>query len=241
VLDVDLDVRAGEIVALLGPNGAGKSTLLSVLAGDLATMSGDVRIAGDDVHRLAPATQARLRAVLPQRVSVAFPFTVAEVVAMGRAPWSSVCGAAEDDAAIARAVEECDLAPLLDRPLPAVSGGEAARVSLARVLAQETQLVLLDEPTAALDLRHQEQIFAVLRRRADLGVAFVVVLHDLTAAAAHADRIVLMRGGRVLADGPPADALRSELLHEAYEHELEVFTSPRTGAVAVVPVTRGNP
>jgi iron complex transport system ATP-binding protein len=232
----DLVVRAGEVVAVVGPNGTGKSTLLGALGGDLAPAAGEVLVAGEPVRAWPAAELARRRAVLPQDVSMAFPFTVDQVVRMGRAPWIGTGSADADADAVARAMEACDVTSLRDRPFPALSGGEQARVSLARVLAQGTQLLLLDEPTAALDVRHQQQAFAELRRRADAGAAVVVVLHDLTAASANADRVVLLDAGRVAADGPPREVLRPDLLARVYRHGIDVFPHPTTGAPVVVPL-----
>jgi iron complex transport system ATP-binding protein len=232
---VDLRVRAGEVVAIVGPNGAGKSTLLAALSGDLPCSSGVVEVVGEPLASHPPAQLARRRAVLPQQVTVAFPFTVDEVVRMGRAPWSDTSGPGEDDLAVAAAMADCDVVGLADRPFPSLSGGEQARVSLARVLAQQAQLLLLDEPMAALDLRHQDQVFGVLRRRAQAGDGIVVVLHDLTAAAASADRVVLLDRGEVVADDSPERTLHPGLLAEVYEHRIDVFPNPVTGALTVVP------
>ncbi|RAJ46902.1 iron complex transport system ATP-binding protein [Kitasatospora sp. SolWspMP-SS2h] len=233
--DVDLAVRAGEILALLGPNGAGKSTLLSVLAGDQRPARGEVRIDGRPLAGYRPAELARRRALLPQTHEVSFPFPAVEVVRMGRAPWAGRRTADQDERAVARAMAATDCAHLAERPFTALSGGERARVALARVLAQDTALLLLDEPTAALDLRHQELVLRVARERADAGHGVVVVLHDLTLAAAHADRIALLDAGRTVAVGPTAEILDADLLSRVYRHPVEVLAHPRGGAPIVLP------
>ncbi|QKW23571.1 heme ABC transporter ATP-binding protein [Kitasatospora sp. NA04385] len=233
--DVDLLVRAGEILALLGPNGAGKSTLLSVLAGDQRPARGEVRIDGRPLAGHKPLALARRRALLPQHHEVSFPFPADEVVRMGRAPWAGTCSAAEDERAVAAAMAATDCAHLAGRPFTALSGGERARVALARILAQDTALLLLDEPTAALDLRHQELVLRIARDRAAAGCGVVVVLHDLTLAAAHADRIALLDAGRTVAVGPTGEVLDADLLSRVYRHPVEVLAHPRGGAPIVLP------
>ncbi|WP_457030453.1 heme ABC transporter ATP-binding protein [Kitasatospora sp. P5_F3] len=232
---VDLVVRAGEVLALLGPNGAGKSTLLSVLAGDVLPTSGTVTLNGRPLDGYRPAELALHRALLPQAAALSFPFPAGEVVRMGRAPWAGTAAEAEDDAAVTAALAATESAAFVDRPFTALSGGERARIALARVLAQRTALLLLDEPTAALDLRHQELVLRVARERARAGDAVVVVLHDLSLAAAYADRVVLLAGGRAVADGPVAEVLEAALLTEVYAHPVEVFPHPVTGAPLVLP------
>jgi iron complex transport system ATP-binding protein len=232
---VDLEVRAGELLALVGPNGAGKSTLLGALCGDLPPATGTVAFAGRPLADWAPVELARRRAMLPQRTVLSFPFTVAEVVGMGRAPWVGTPHAAEDDEAVAEALRLTGVAGLAGRVFAALSGGEQARVALARVLAQRTPTVLLDEPTAALDLHHQELVLTLARARARQGDSVVVVLHDLGLAAAYADRIALLAGGRLVADGPPAEVLTEARLSAVYRHRVEVFPHPRTGVPLVLP------
>jgi iron complex transport system ATP-binding protein len=231
----DLDVRAGEVVALVGPNGAGKSTLLAALAGDVALADGTIDLMGAPLGSWSATELAMRRAVLPQEVVVTFPFLVRDVVRMGRAPWAHSPAREVDDAVIAQALRDSDTAYLTTRTYTTLSGGERARVSLARVWAQSTQLVLLDEPTAALDVHHQELVMGLARRRADAGDGIVVVLHDLALAARHADRVVLLSDGRVAADGPPVDVLEPGRLSRVYDHEIEVLAHPRTGALLVVP------
>ncbi|AYF75757.1 heme ABC transporter ATP-binding protein [Nocardia yunnanensis] len=237
VLDsVDFPVVAGQIVALVGPNGAGKSTLLAALAGELDLTGGSVELDGHALTHWTPLDMARRRAVLPQAHTVGFPFSAREVVAMGRAPWARTARQDHDDTLIAAAMAATDVTRLAARPFPALSGGERARVALARVLAQDTATLLLDEPTAALDLGHQEQVLRLARDRAAAGAAVVVVLHDLGVAAAYADRVAVLDAGRIAADGPPRDILTPELLTRVYRHPVDVFDHPVTGAQLVLPV-----
>lgn len=231
----DLEVRAGELVALVGPNGAGKSTLLGALSGDIPPAAGEVRLDGRPLAGHRPLHLARRRAVLLQQVAVAFPFPVRDVVRMGRSPWVATAAEDGDDAVVAAALADTDTTHLADRTFPTLSGGERARAALARVLAQQAQVLLLDEPTAALDLHHQELVLATARGRADAGDAVVVVLHDLGLAAAHADRVAVVADGRIVADGPPAAVLTPERLAGVYRHEVDVFAHPVTGALVVLP------
>ncbi|MDH6678809.1 iron complex transport system ATP-binding protein [Rhodococcus sp. LBL1] len=236
VLDhVSITVRAGEVLALVGPNGAGKSTLLAALSGDQPVSSGVVELDGKPLSDWSPSDMSRRRAVLPQQHTVGFSFTARQVVRMGRAPWQRTPRSADDDKTIDDCLDICDVRHLADRPFSVLSGGERARVALARVLAQSTETVLLDEPTAALDLGHQEAVMRIACDRATAGAAVVVVLHDLGLAAAYADRICVLENGRAAADGPPAEILTEELLSRVYGHPVEVFAHPRSGATLVQP------
>ncbi|MFJ3085435.1 heme ABC transporter ATP-binding protein [Streptomyces sp. NPDC086838] len=236
VLDsIDLTAYAGEVLALVGPNGAGKSTLLAALAADLPAESGAVRIDGRPVTGWSAPELALRRAVLPQSAALAFPFPVEDVVRMGRAPWAGTDRAGEDDPAVAEAMAATEVTEFAGRPFSALSGGERARVALARVLAQRAPLLLLDEPTAALDLRHQELVLRICRERAAAGDAVVVVLHDLGLAAAYADRAAVLHEGRIAVAGPPAEVFSGELLGRVYRQPVEVFPHPRTGVPLVVP------
>ncbi|WP_353942243.1 heme ABC transporter ATP-binding protein [Streptomyces sp. HUAS MG91] len=233
---VDLTVRAGEVLALVGPNGAGKSTLLAALAADMSATSGDLLLHDRPAAAWSAPELALRRALLPQSATLSFPFPVADVVRMGRAPWAGTAHEDEDDAVIAAALAATETTAFTARPFAALSGGERARVALARVLAQSAQLLLLDEPTAALDLRHQELVLRVCRDRAAAGDAVVVVLHDLGLAAAHADRAAVLHDGRVTAAGPPSEVFTGPLLSEVYQHPVEVLPHPGNGAPLVVPV-----
>lgn len=235
--DVDLDLRSGEVLALVGPNGAGKSTLVSVLSGDLHPDEGQVLIDGAPLRSWSTVELAMRRAVLLQQVSMSFPFTVLQAVCMGRAPWQAAAlDDADDERIVAEAMARTDVLQFAERVYMSLSGGERARAALARVLAQDTHVLLLDEPTAALDIRHQEQVLGLAGHLAACGHAVAVVMHDLGLAAAHADRVVVLSGGRVCAEGPPEQVLTSELLSEVYECPIEVVRHPRTDQLLVVPL-----
>lgn len=233
--DVTLDVRYGEVLALVGPNGAGKSTLLSVLGGDLTPTQGTVTL--DEKHLLewSPRELARARSVLLQANQVSFSFTTQQVVDMGRAPWIGTPEADEDERAIREAILATDVGHLTERGFPHLSGGEKARVSLARVLAQETRIVLLDEPTAALDLRHQEAVLQIARTLASSGRAVIVVLHDLSLAGAYADEVAILANGALVARGTPGDVLTEQMITEVYGAPVRVIPDPDTGRPVVIP------
>lgn len=230
-----LSVRSGELHALVGPNGAGKSTMFAVLAGDLTPERGDVTLDGEPLRDIHPRQLARRRSVLLQQNPVSFPFTVEQVVRMGRAPWARTPAEDEDDEVVARALELTDMTALAQRGITSLSGGERARAALARVLAQACDVILLDEPTAALDLKHQEDVLRIARDRAREGAAVAVVLHDLNAALAVADRVTLLSRGRVVATGAPADVLTAERIEEVYGQPVDVFPHAVTGIPVVFP------
>jgi iron complex transport system ATP-binding protein len=222
---VDLVAQAGELVALVGPNGAGKSTLLRVIAGLLRPASGSVTIDGVDVATLDRRAVARHIAVVPQVFETLFPFTVREIVALGR---TSRLGAlatlgSEDARAVARALDDIGAADLADRRIDRVSGGERQRAVLAMALAQEAGVLLLDEPTAHLDPAHQratlERVVTLARAR---GLAVVAVLHDLNLAAAFASRVVLLADGAVVRDGAPGRVITPELVAAVFGPGLRV-------------------
>lgn len=236
--DVTLAVHPGEVVALVGPNGAGKSTLLGAMAGDIRPSSGQVRVGGLDAVDAPARELARVRAVQLQEATLSFAFTARAVVEMGRSPWQGRFGAGvdDDDAVVTLSLDRADVSHLSQRRFPTLSGGEKARVSFARVLAQTTPVLLLDEPTAALDIRHQEALLSEARACADVGCAVVVVLHDLSLAGAYADRVVLLCDGRVRADGAPREVLTAPLLSEVYDHPVHVMDHPGSGSPVVLPV-----
>jgi iron complex transport system ATP-binding protein len=233
--DITLDVRGGEILALVGPNGAGKSTLLAVLSGDRKRASGSIDYGDRSIDAFRPVELARMRSVLTQENVVTFPFRVRDVVEMGRSPWARTPLSEDDSAAVAAALAETDVSHLADRRFTTLSGGEKARASLSRVLAQRTPIVFLDEPTAALDLRHQEDTMRNARRLASSGAAVVVVLHELSLAGAYADRIALVSAGRIARIGTPGEVLTADLVREVYGLEVEILTQEGTGRPIVLP------
>ncbi|MEZ4441183.1 MAG: ABC transporter ATP-binding protein [Polyangiaceae bacterium] len=229
LVDVDLRLARGEVGAVLGANGAGKSTLVRIASGQLALERGRATILGDEVSALDPRERARRVAVVPQRSDVAFGFTVREVVAMGRAPHlGRLMRAGPADAeAVEEALARCSLLDLASRPVQALSGGEQKRVHIARALAQHAPVMLLDEAAAHLDIRHVSELYGILRAevsRRDLACLFTT--HDLAAASAHADWVLLLREGRVVAHGPPEEVLRAEPLEATFGVPVEVGRHP---------------
>ncbi len=238
--DVTVHLHAGEVLVLVGPNGAGKSTLLGALIGDVAPVAGSVVLAGRDIATIPPRERARLRAVLLQSNDVSFPFTVAEVVEMGRSPWRGHSNADDDDIAVEAALADAEIAHLAERPTSQLSGGEKARAGLARALAQATGVLVLDEPTAALDIRHQERVLRRARAHADAGGAALIVLHDLNLAAAYADRIAVLHDGTIRVCDVPERAMDAALLSEVYGHPVRVIAPLRGEAPIVVPLRDGS-
>lgn len=225
---VQMRIAPGELLVLVGPNGAGKSTLLSLLAGDLQPSAGEVWLDGQPLTQLSAQAQALRRAVLRQRLGVALHFTAYEVALMGRYP--HVRGGVErpaDHALTREALGRTEMLPQAERIFATLSGGEQARVGLARVLAQQAPLLLLDEPTAALDLRHQHTALQMARELAAAGGAAIAVLHDLNLAALYADRIGILHQGALVACGTPWEVLRAELLRTVYAVDLMVLPHPR--------------
>ncbi|UNK70040.1 heme ABC transporter ATP-binding protein [Microbacterium sp. H1-D42] len=233
---VDLELHHGEVLAVLGPNGAGKSTLLGVLAGDVDADQGAVEFAGRPLASWSLRDLSRRRGVLLQENRTAFPFTVREVVEMGRAPWRRTEHAGEDEEAISWAMYVADVAHLAERRTPSLSGGERARTAFARVIAGSTTVLFLDEPTAALDIGHQESLLRRARELASAGAAVLIVLHDLNLAAAYADRVVLLQDGRVAASGPPETVLTAAIVSDVYRTQVEVIAHPGTGQAIIVPL-----
>jgi iron complex transport system ATP-binding protein len=235
---VSIDVRAGELLAIVGPNGAGKSTLLRVLSGALKPWSGSVELEGRPLGEYDRRALARRLAMVAQENLVAFRFTVLEIVLMGRAPHLGAFHfETRHDLEIAySALERFDLIGLARRPIEELSGGERKRVFLARALAQDPRVALLDEPTAFLDLRHVAEIFARFRElRDERGLAVVATLHDLNAAALHADRVLLMKAGAPAGYGTPEEVFTADNLRAVYETEVLVGRNPTTGAITVLP------
>lgn len=226
--NVSFTARTGTVTGLIGPNGAGKSTLLSALAGDMPLSSGSVQLEDTDPQITPVKDLARIRSVMLQDVSVAFSFLVRDVVEMGRRPWARTEQAALDDEIIDAALEATGTTHLMDRDIMVLSGGERARVAMARVLAQRTPIVFFDEPTAAMDIHYQEKSLGLIRELALHGATVVVVLHDLNAAAAYCDFIVCLDQGTVAASGDVDSVFTSDILSKVYGWPIEV-TKTTTG------------
>ena len=228
VEDITFDVAPGEVVAIAGPNGAGKTSLLRCLYRIHRPWAGRVAIDGADVWSLAPRDVARRIAAVPQEAPSDVPFRVKDVVAMGRTPRRrSLSWSEEDRARIQSVMERLDLTHLSQRLFSTLSGGEKQRVMIARALAQEPGMIVLDEPTNFLDIRHQLEILALLRT---LGLTIVTTLHDLNLAAAFADRVLLIAGGRLIADGAPAAVLTPPIIRDVFEVETVIDRHPHIAA-----------
>jgi iron complex transport system ATP-binding protein len=232
--DVSLTVAAGEVVVVIGPNGAGKTTLLRAAAG-LVPSAGAILLGGEPLARLSLAERARRLAYLPQGHVIHWPLPVAEVVALGRLPRGAGADLSEADRdAVERAMAATEVIGYADRPVTTLSGGERARVALARVLATEAFLIAADEPTASLDPHYQMAVTDILRRHAAGGGAVIAVLHDLTLAARVADRLVLLDRGRLVAAGPPRAVLAGARLAATFGIEAEL--AEVRGVPILVPV-----
>jgi len=220
--DVDISLKPGELVALLGPNGAGKTTLLRTALGFLKPDVGDVVLGGDDVQKLSPIERARRVAYLPQSRPLAWPNIVRDVVALGRYSHGGNLGrlGTIDAAAVDEAIKNCDIAHLAHRKMDTLSGGELARVHCARAFAAQAPLLIADEPVAALDPRHQYRVMKLIQdyvhqiQGPQRGA--LVVLHDINLAARHADRLIWMKDGRMIANGAASDTLTADRLAEVY-------------------------
>jgi iron complex transport system ATP-binding protein len=227
--DVSLSINSGEMVAIIGPNGAGKSTLLRLLTGYLAPGCGECQLLGRPLEQWQPQQLAKVRAVMRQHSDLAFPFTVEEVVSMGRAPH----GKRDAQRAVQHVMAQTDCLELAQRDYRQLSGGEQQRVQLARVLAQLWQpqptpaWLFLDEPTSALDLYHQQHTLRLLRTLTrQQPIAVCCVLHDLNLAALYADRILLMHQGQLVATGTPQEVLQTDILTRWYQADLGVVHHP---------------
>ena len=224
---LSIELRESSLTAIVGPNGAGKSTLMSVLAGVRETYGGSCRFRGREVSSWPKRELARQTAFIPQMLRLEFPFTAQQVVFMGRTPYCHGLFESPDyEAAVTRAMALTDSLPFADREYRALSGGEKQRVVLASALAQDPSVLLLDEPTTFLDLKHQVATYSLLQSLAGKGMAVIAVTHDLNLAASYADRMVVLSKGRIATDGKPADILQAKLLREVFEVELEVREGP---------------
>ena len=236
--DLSFDVQRGRLANILGPNGSGKSTLLRILVGLLAPGSGEVRLGGALLADYPRAALARRVGYVPQETAQATGFTVLETVLLGRSPHTGALGfeVPGDWYAARQALHLTDTEPFAERSLDELSGGERQRGIIARALAQEPELILLDEPTAFLDIKHQHAIYGLLRRLVrEGGKTVLCVSHDVNLAAAYADDLVLMDHGHVAAAGKPEEVLRAEILSPVYEMPIEVRKDKATGRPYVMP------
>ncbi len=239
---VTMDVPDGSLYAVLGPNGSGKSTLMKAMLGVLRPERGRALLDGTDAGAWSGRELARVVGVVPQAETIAFPLTVRELVAMGRYPHLGALGGEgeADRRAVTRALEQCDVSDLATRDVTTLSGGELQRVRIARALAQEPRALVLDEPTASLDIRHEMAILELLRASADAGMTVLVVTHGLDMAARFADRMLLLARGAVAAEGPPTDVMRSGILEGVYRWPIAVSADPSTGIPRVTPLRTGQ-
>jgi iron complex transport system ATP-binding protein len=234
--DVNLEIESGARTAVIGPNGAGKSTLLRVAAGDLAPISGAILYGDTELSKLNVSQRARSRSVLSQQQPTDVHFTAEQVISMGRYPYrfDRTNDAETDRAAIESAIGLLDLTGLRHRQVRSLSGGEQQRVAMARVLVQQAPIVLLDEPTTALDIRHQESVMALLESLSTRGHSVLVVLHDLNLVS-HFDNVVLLHQGRIVGSGVPRDVLTTELLTDVYGHHIDVVEHPTREGILMIP------
>lgn len=245
VNDVSFTIRAGELLAIVGPNGAGKSTLLKLCARELNPASGTIDRLGTSLRTYTNSQLARFRGMLHQQNPMTFPFRVGELVLMGRYPHCGAHPTAADQAIAGAALDIVGMRAFSDRIVSTLSGGEQQRVQLARVLAQvwdvPNGLLLLDEPTTGLDLLHQHQLLDVARQMARRGYAVVAVLHDLNMAAQYADQLLMLKGGRREAYGPPRAVLTEALIERVFGLPVQLLDNPCHQCPLIVPVPNFHP
>jgi iron complex transport system ATP-binding protein len=238
---LDLQVPPGQVTAIVGANGSGKSTLLRTMARLHRPDAGAVLLDGRDIHAMATGEVARRLGLLPQSPLTPEAITVRDLVARGRTPHTSLWRqwSTADEAAVATALAATRLTDLADRPIDALSGGQRQRVWIALVVAQETPLLLLDEPTTFLDLAHQLDVLQLIGRlNREQGRTVVMVLHDLAQACRFADHLVALRDGAVVAVGPPAEVVDRDMVRQVFEVDCQILTDPVGGGPVVVPIAR---
>lgn len=239
--DVTFDLKSGELLAVLGPNGAGKSTLLKCLAGQQRPSTGKITVADSDLLQMPAREVAKWRGVLPQSSRIPFEFSVIEIVLLGRSPHLKRGESPADMQIALQSLERTDALHLAERTVNTLSGGELQRVHMARVLAQlwdpvptPGRLLLLDEPTASLDLNHQHMLLRIARSWAANGTAVLVILHDLNLAAAYADRLMILKRGRVVSTGTPKEILTQGCIRDVFEVDATVIEHPDTRLPVVI-------
>lgn len=234
--DIAFTVKKGEIVGIIGPNGSGKTTLLKIIDGLITPQAGEVLVAGQDIRNIKRKEVASVIAFVPQELSLIFPFSVREVVMMGRYPHLDDLHfeGSRDHLIVREAMELTDTLSLADRMMHHISGGERQRVLVARALAQKPQIMLLDEATAFLDIRHQITLFELINRLHETqGLTVLMVTHDINLAARYTDRIILLKEGTMRSMGTPDMVITEDTIREVYETDVLVDKHPRTGAPRV--------
>ncbi len=237
VRGVSLDLASGELVAIVGPNGSGKTTLLRGMSRLLKPVAGHVLLDGKEIHAIGARGVARRLAILSQIHAEGADLTVRELVWRGRSPHQGILqrASAPDHKAVARALEATDLHELADRPLASLSGGERQRAWIALALAQQPRVLLLDEPTSFLDVRHQVDVIALLQRLNAGGMTVVAIIHDLALAGRFMQRVIGMRDGRIAFDGPPREVLRPKPLEDVFGIPMTVLEDPESGLPVPLP------
>ncbi len=237
--DVSCEVKRGEFFVIIGPNGAGKTSLLKILAGLQKAQQGSVLIKGKNISAYTRRSLSKTMAIVPQQIEIGFPFSVTETVIMGRTPHLGILGMeSEKDFAIAQeAMAFTEVTHLAERKLFQLSGGELQRVIIARAICQQPDIILLDEPTTALDPAHQLKIMDLMEKfRREHGTTIIMVSHDLNLASMYSDRLLLLKEGRVVKTGTPKTVLHKKLLEESYGCEMEIDESPLGQVARVTPV-----
>ncbi|MFD3167117.1 ABC transporter ATP-binding protein [Herpetosiphon sp. NSE202] len=237
---LNAEIPHGQVTAIIGPNGCGKSTLLAGLAKLHPAKQGQILLDGRDIARLSPREMAQSLALLPQDGFAPDGMTVADLVRFGRHPHTGLLRqwSKDDQQAVVEAIATADLSSMADRPLTTLSGGQRQRAWIAMALAQATPLLLLDEPTAALDLGHQIEVFELIRQLAAEGKTVVMVVHDLASACRYADHLIAMRTGKIIAAGAPKTIVTPELIHQLYGVHCRLIPDPVSGTPIIVGVQR---
>ncbi len=236
--NINFEIQHGEFTGIIGPNGAGKSTLIRIAAALLENYRGNILISGQDITTLSRREMAIKTAYVPQNIEPHFPFTVKEIIRMGRYPYQNGLFAEDSNArtAVQTAIENMDLTALQHRSFSTLSGGEKQRAVIASALAQGSDLLLLDEPTTALDLRHQQLILSKLKQLTTAGAKTVLlVTHDINLAAQFCDRLILMNHGKILADGTPKEVLSFKLIQQVYGVKVYIDVNPFTDSIYILP------
>ena len=240
---INLSIKAGEMVGLIGPNGSGKTTLIKLASGVLKPNQGEIKLDGSSLGRLNRKSIARSVAVVPQQFNIPFAFTATEVVMLGRTPFLRVfAGESEvDKQFVSNALELVGISELKGRRFDELSGGERQKVILAMALAQQPKLLLLDEPTVHLDITHQVEILELVRRlNVERGLTVIAAMHDLNLASLYFDRLILLKEGRVSADGTPAEVLTEDRIREVFLASVRVEPHPVTGVPHIVIMPKGS-